>query len=454
MKKICLIYPNTMQLPESFRVATNISTGNRKTLPPLGMLYIIGNSKYEIDFIDNRVKRYGFEKIYNILSEYDIIGFGGTIFEIEEAKKLSHALLEQEKSTIYGGPNATVNWEKYLGDFSVIFRGEAEEVFDEIIEHIDDPGDLGFTRRDGTYFNLTPYRVEDLDKLQYPSRNMIDAEDYKRVVDVYLKGVYPVDIVSSSRGCPYDCYFCSSKIIWGRKYNCRSVDNVIEEIKYLMNTYGTRGIYFREDNFTVGRDRLAEFCRKVKALNISWMCESRVDTLDEEIILSMSDSGCRGIWFGIESMDREAQKKIGKNIDLDKAGRIVAFCRKQSIVVGGGFMLGFTFDDKDSIIKNYNDSKKIGLDIRFYNRVWAIPKSEMYDEIIAHNIDRYEYRDILLPGTKYLSAKEVNDLYFKLVSGKERIGKILSGLIGEKRMENIKKKFPFLQKLGVKLLRK
>ena len=117
-------------------------------------------------------------------------------------------------------------------------------------------------------------------------------------------------------------------------------------------------------------------------------------------------------------------------------------------------MLGFTFDDKDSIIKNYNDSKKIGLDIRFYNRVWAIPKSEMYDEIIAHNIDRYEYRDILLPGTKYLSAKEVNDLYFKLVSGKERIGKILSGLIGEKRMENIKKKFPFLQKLGVKLLRK
>lgn len=89
MKKICLVYPDEMKLPPYFRYATNISTDIIETLPPLGLLYIIGNSKFKIDFIDNRIKKYTFEELAGILAEYDIVGFGGTIFEIKQARHLA-----------------------------------------------------------------------------------------------------------------------------------------------------------------------------------------------------------------------------------------------------------------------------------------------------------------------------------------------------------------------------
>ena len=127
--KICLVYPNELELPSYFSYATNISTDINETLPPMGLLYIIGNSKYQIDLIDNRIHKYSFEKLAEILMGYDLIGFGGTIFEIKEARRASQYLMKRGKITIYGGSNATVNRNLYLGHFSIILRGEASFYF-------------------------------------------------------------------------------------------------------------------------------------------------------------------------------------------------------------------------------------------------------------------------------------------------------------------------------------
>jgi len=444
MVKICLVYPNGMKLPSYFKVATNISTDINETLPPLGLLYIISNSKYNIDFIDNRIEKYSFKELINRLMEYDIIGFGGTIFEIKEVRKTSQYLMQNGKITIYGGPNATVNWNLYLGYFNIIIRGEVEPIFDSLIENINNPLKLGMSNIKGSWINQEVFKVNNLDKLKFPDRTKIDLNKYRRTESAYLGDIYPVDTIVSSRGCPFNCYFCSSKIIWGQRYIYRSVDNVLNEIIFMKKEYGSKAIYFREDNFTTNKNRLFDFCKKVKKLNIIWMCESRVDTLDEEIIKQMFDSGCRGIWFGIESTDDEVLKKIRKNITLNQIKKTINLCNKYGITTGGGFMLGFPFDDKESIIKNYQSSKKLNLKVVFYNRIWAIPSSEMYDEIINNGLDYYSYENIILPSTKYLTADEVNDIYYKLVSKKELFIKQIIKILGKERTIFFKKRFPFL----------
>ncbi len=451
MKKICLVYPDEMKLPDYFSYATNISTDISETLPPLGLLYIIGNSKYNIDFIDNRIKKYSFEELSEKLMQYDVIGFGGTIFEIKQARQLSAHLMRKGKTTIYGGPNATVNWNLYLDYFSVIFRGEAELEFDNVIENIDKLQEMGFTKLSNTYVNLRSFRINELDGLNYPDRTKINLDDYRRTVQNYLGDTKPIDMVVSSRGCPFDCYFCSSKVIWNQRYTYRSVNNLIKEIQFMIDEYGTKGLYFREDNFTTNRKRLLEFCEKIKDFGLVWLCESRVDTVDEATLKSMTQAGCKGIWFGIESTDNEVLKKIRKNTTYDQIKRTIDLCNQFNITSGGGFMLGFPFEDKESIIRNYKSSKTLKLKICFYNRIWAIPVSEMHSQIINEGLDYYSFENIVLPGTKDLTADEVNKLYYKLVSRKEKYRKKIARIAGKKVVAFIRKNFPSLYRFVEKL---
>lgn len=452
MKKICLVYPKSMTLPKYFHSATNISTDNDETLPPLGILYLISNSKYKIDFLDNRIQKKSIAELYNQLVIYDIVGFGGTIFEIKEARNVSIKLMKSGVKTIYGGSNATVNWNLYINCFNIICRGEGEGIFDQIIDNINNLKNLGFIQVGNTYVNDKVYRKKNLDSIKFPDRNVIDLDDYKRIEPAYLNDVYPVDTVVSSRGCPFDCYFCSSKLIWNRKYTFRSIDNIISEIQYLIKNYATKGIYFREDNFTVVRKRVIEFCEKIKNLNVSWLCESRVDTLDEELIELMANSGCKGIWFGLESTDDHVLKQIGKMTTVDQISKTIKICNNYGIRTGGGFMIGFPFDTYESILKNYKNSKKLGLSVRFYNRVWAVPVSEMYYEILEKGLDYFSFENIILPSTETLSAEELNDLYYKLVSRKVLFDKKISKILGTKTVKYIKSKFPIITKYYRKIL--
>jgi len=430
-----------MSLPEYFDSATNLKRNSEKTLPPLGMLYIIGNSRHKIDLIDNRVNQYSFDELCEILTKYDIVGFGGTIFEIKEARRASQFLKRQGKVTIYGGPNATINWKYYLEDFTLICRGEAEHILDKIIDCFNGEGDfadLGFSKIQNTYVNSELFRVLDLDTLRYPARDKINLNDYRRQEIAYMGNLFPVDTISSSRGCPFDCYFCSSKIIWDRKYSYRSVDNLIEEMKHMVDKFGSKGFYFREDNFTTKKERLLEFCQKVKELNISWLCESRTDTLNEDSIKLMAESGCKGIWFGLESTDNNVLRAIRKNIKIEEAKTIIGLCNQYGIISGGGFMLGFPFDTKESIINNFKRSRSLGLKVRFYNRVWVIPQSEMYVDVVNEGLDQYSFENIILPATRYLTSKQVNDLYNRTVNRWWRLKFAIFKIVGEKRYKSLR----------------
>ncbi len=403
-----MVYPDITSFPKFVKGFLEYSV----LLPPLGILYIISNVEHKIDFMDNRLHRYSDVHLFEKLKNYDMVGFGGTIAECPQARSVSKLLRRVGIKTMYGGPNATVNWERYIEDFDIIVKGEGELTVNEILNHIAEGKELNdiqgiVFRQDGNTIN-NPDRgfIPDLDTLKYPARELLDLAKYLREAKPFLD-VHPVDTMVSSRGCPFACTFCSSKYFWKRTYRARKPEAVIEEIRYLMDKFGTKGIYFREDLFTVSKERTLEFCKLIKPLGIDWMCESRVDTVDEEMLETMKGAGCKAIDCGIESCSNKTLKLIGKGITLEQAKKTIELCKRIGIFIGGSFMIGFPHETKEDILENLSQAHALGLDYTSVSRLVGIPRSELYETISKEGLDRYEYEGIIIPDTRHVRADVV-----------------------------------------------
>ena len=151
-----------------------------------------------------------------------------------------------------------------------------------------------------------------------PSWDYFIPLPYKWTVDWFEK--QPVFTMNTSRGCPFQCTFCSVGSIWGKKYTYFSAERVVSEIEYLVQHYGAKGVYFREDNFTLNKKRLESFCNLIinKDLKIHWACESRVDTLDGEILKLMYRAGARAFYFGVESGSQKILDFLKKGIKVEQ----------------------------------------------------------------------------------------------------------------------------------------
>ena len=424
--KICLVYPSTTRFPlRAFKRVAGMQP-SFFSYPPLGILYIISNSKYQIDFINNCVEKYSDKKLCDVLSAYDVVGFGGTIYEYLQAKNVSILLRKDGIVTIYGGPNATVNWQKHIDFFDIIIKGEGEITFDEVLNRIENKKSLRNVqgvvfKEDGNVIN-NPDRpfIQDLDTLKYPAREILDLEKYQRHAKPYLN-TYPVDTVVSSRGCPFGCTFCSSKHFWKRIYRARRPEEVVKEIKYLIDRYGTKGIFFREDLFTASKKRVLEFCDLVKSLSIDWICEARVGTVDKEMVAAMKESGCKAMVFGLESCSNKTLKLVNKRITVEQSLDTTKLCKGFGIYVAASFMIGLPHETERDMLDTIKTSKTWHLDHIDYSRVFAIPGSELYSLVKRKGLDRYKYEDIILPDTEHVSANRVSRICNKAYNWKIRL---------------------------------
>lgn len=424
--KVCLVYPDTMKFPlRPFKKVIHVDP-NPFSRPPLGMLYIISNSKYRMDFINNCIHKYSDKKLYHILKSYDLVGFGGTVYESLQAKNVSSLLRNNGTLTMYGGPNATVNWQKYINFFDIIIKGEGEITVNEVLNCLENNKSLrdiegAVFKENGNIIN-NPHRpfIQDLDKLKYPAREILDLKKYQRHAKPLINA-YPVDTIVSSRGCPFSCKFCSSKCIWKRIYRTRRSEEVVKEIKYLINAFGTKGVIFNEDLFTVPKKRVLELCQLIKPLDIEWKCSARVDTVDEEMIKGMKESGCKAISFGLESCSNKTLKMIDKRITTEQSQNVITLCRKFGIYVNGSFIIGLPNETENDMLDTIKTSKAWKLDTVDYNRFFGFPGSDLYDLVKRKNLDRYKYNEVILPDTEYVHADKVTRIYNRAFSWKIRL---------------------------------
>jgi anaerobic magnesium-protoporphyrin IX monomethyl ester cyclase len=250
---------------------------------------------------------------------------------------------------------------------------------------------IGFKRNGETI--ITPPRpsIQDLDSLPFPARHLLPMDKYfVAVKENPLRGEIrkPWTIMITSRGCPYNCVFCSIHTVVGKMWRGRSPENVVDELEQLVNTYHIKQIDFNDDNMTLDKKRMETICDLIvkRGLDIEWYTPNgvRADTLDENLLRKMRESGCKKLRIAPESgVQRVVDRIIKKNLDLKKVEKAVVLCKKVGIKIGCFFVIGLIGETKEDIEETINYAYKLrglGADSFIFSIATPHYGTELYEQ--------------------------------------------------------------------------
>jgi anaerobic magnesium-protoporphyrin IX monomethyl ester cyclase len=388
--------------------------GLYKPLMPLGLGFIaamLERNGHDVIIVDNYLASYhrGYfdptEFVENISQkDCEYIGiYTHTVATAEIVELVELARVHSKAKIVCGGPHATLLPYTLPDDVEYIVRGEGEYAFLHLIED----------RLNSKFVNgkviQYPY-TEEMDELPMPAWHHFFDKEYQWQDEVYLLRP-PFITMNTSRGCLFGCRFCSVPSVW-RGYRHFSAKKIVDELKNLIHNYVINGskimsVYFREDNFTVSRKRVLDFCRFLLeyGLDIEWAAESRIDTLDEVLLGRMSQAGCRGLLIGVESGSQAVLDRIGKNIKVEQIREIFRICNKLGIRTNASMMYGIPGETEEDRVKSAELLEEIKPTFVETSVFVAIPFSDLYMELI--NNGEYEQMD---PVTKLIYPKGYSEL--------------------------------------------
>jgi len=219
------------------------------------------------------------------------------------------------------------------------------------------------------------------DESLFPAYHRVDMDKYGHV------GIY------SSRGCMYRCTFCDVAPFWGQTHRVRRVEDVADEIQFLEEVYGRRTFDIMDDIFVLDRERTLSFCREIRRrrLDVEWACCGRVDLMDDALMAEMADSGCRWMFYGLESGSSRVLKMIRKGFTASKAREAVVATQRYFPVVAS-LMWGFPFESLEDFIatvKMVEFLKANGCAVDLY-LLAPLPLSALYREYADNLVEASE----------------------------------------------------------------
>jgi len=368
-------------------IQSPFSTNEKR--PPIGIGFLISvlrNAGHKVFFIDNYLQTNNFlDTDYLQENEIDYVGIYANTICFRDTLRMVHKLEHLRKmrrwngKIIIGGPHTTVACHTIPDFVDYIVQGEGEQAILDIVE-----GKV--TQKIVCY-----PRIENLDVLPMPAWDYFAKLPYNWSMPWFEHG--PVFTMNTSRGCPFNCTFCSVQSIWGRKYTYFSAERIVADIECLIETYGVKGIYFREDNFTLNRQRLERFCELLiaKNFNIQWACESRVSTLDREIVELMVRAGLCGFYFGVESGSQRILDMLEKNITVQQIKDAFKLCHEFNVKAAASVIVGVPNEQESDLCQTNNLLKQINPTVIWPNIFVGIPDSKLYRYVLNNRL--YEYID-------------------------------------------------------------
>lgn len=255
--------------------------------------------------------------------------------------------------TVVGGPHPTlVPTDLKHPGIDVFVHGEGEITFSELIAAhaagaplTDVPG-LQWKDPSGTIHPSTPRaNYPTLDALPFPAKDLILFDELMEP-DGYCTLMF-------SRGCPYRCTFCSSPQVWSRKVRWRSPENMVAEMVHTQRTWGTEFFSFQDDTFTTNRKLVHALCDQIMARSwdgaFRWVCNTRPELLDDELVGHMKAAGCRAIAIGVESGNDEVLKQMKKGFTADDVRRAADILRRHDVVLSSQFMIGLPYESPEQM---------------------------------------------------------------------------------------------------------
>jgi len=289
---------------------------------------------------------------------------------------------------IMGGIHPTVLPEEVLnsGYVDIVVRQEGDETLNllyDILKKQEDFSQLlgiSFINKDGSIVhNKNASLLSDL--------NLLPSFPYYLFEDDLDK--YNLGFIFSSRGCPYDCIFCSQRSISGGKYRFTSSKRIIEEIDLLVNKYKQKYISFFDDNFVVDKERVRELCNMMRERNFKekaiFNCQTRGDAVDVEILEQLKSAGFKSIFFGLETSSERLMKIINKGETVEQNRVGVKLAKQMGFSVSAAFILGLPTETKKERRQAYRMAKELDLDDVRFNNATPYPGTVLYKIAIEEN---------------------------------------------------------------------
>lgn len=405
IQKIMLIMPsNTMPADSIRRIAS-----------PLGLLYmaaILKKEGYDVDILDSTLEGYWNTKTsegyvtYGLTDEEikkriqesnpDVVGVS-SMFSAHQKNALHHADLAKEVlpniPIVLGGIHPSLDPIGSIKHHSIdyVILGEGEYRLLKLVNDLNenktdfDFDGIVYKKEGEPVFKQMTNRIEELDPLPFPARELIDMEKYIKICVPYAP--FPrkerVAQIMTSRGCNFNCVFCSTTNFWG-SFRTRSVDNIIKEVDELVNKYGIQELQFSDDNMTIDKERAKELFRRLIPYKLSWCTPHGLmaQTLDDEMIDLMGQSGAYQITIAIESGNTRVREEIiNKPVpSKEQIKRIIARCHKNGIQVHGLFVFGFPGETEAEMWDTFQYPYYVDFDSVSFFIANPVPGSRLYNQ--------------------------------------------------------------------------
>ena len=278
----------------------------------------------------------------------DVVGFGTLCSSFPSSVLIARALKRKAPSVpiLFGGPQATLVVQELLREVpevDFVIAGEADDAFPDFLDALEsrEVGGVGalFHRRDGEIAHEPSNRLVNVESLPTPDYGLWP---FQEAIDRGWYGhLIPID---AGRGCPFKCTFCSTNLFFKRRYRMKSPQKVVEEMTKLKNEYGFGSFKLTHDTFTTSRKDVIRFCHTLQSSelkDVRWSCSARVDTVDRELLSNMRESGCTGLFYGIESGTRRMQDSILKHLDVRSIKPVVSASLRLGLHTSVSTIVGF-----------------------------------------------------------------------------------------------------------------
>jgi radical SAM superfamily enzyme YgiQ (UPF0313 family) len=344
----------------------NLNTRSRGITPPLGLMYVASyvraTRRDDVRIFDIRFYQEPLKEIYRILQEFepDIVGISALTLEAPAMYQIAHFVKTAvDVPVVVGGPHATSVPEEVLKnqDIDIVVTGEGELTFkdlldklskDQGIEHIHG---IGYRKGNEIVLNHQRDYIEHLDMMPFPAWDLVELKKYADNASMSTIGFRPYMVVLTSRGCPFHCTYCHN--IMGKKFRARSVDNVLEEMRVLIEEYHINDFEIIDDISNFDKERFKKIMRGIIEngwkVTLSFPNGVRTDLLDEEAVRLMRQAGTAEISIAVETVSLRLQRMVKKNLNLEKVRYIIDICIEEGMFVRGFFMLGFPTETEEEL---------------------------------------------------------------------------------------------------------
>jgi radical SAM superfamily enzyme YgiQ (UPF0313 family) len=346
----------------------------------------------------------------------DVYGVTGTTPHFPYIRKIIEKIRRREpnKMIVAGGVHATALPQHILDktQADVIVVGEGEHTMLEIMDGVPLEKINGVMTRD---FRNPPRQPEkNLDKFPFPDREGLDYFDYM-VPDTYkYLGTEREGSIMTARGCPFECAYCASPILYSRIVKYRSPENVYEELKYLKEYYGMGLCNFVDDTFVMNKQRVSDICDLIRPLDIKWFFLTRVDCIDEDLFKKMVDVGCQSVTYGFESGSDRILESLRKKCTIAQADNAIKISKRAGLKIRGQLMVGLPGETDEDVeltadfIRNHPEIDSLGLHV-FQpfpgSAVWNENDLFQYDIDMEHAIET-NFSDYHTIGKKDWEVRE------------------------------------------------